>query len=699
MIFLKKTMIFSIALLIMLVVTFPSSNALTLVSIPKTYDAGGGTPTGNVVYRGSSIEVKVPDTYVEEDAQFRAVWVTPHVNDIAKFQSTLQYKAEISKVIQIMKYFNLNVMIYHVRALNDAFYESELNPWTSYLKGFNVDPGWDPLPWIIEECHRNGIEFHAWLNPYRVRAAGATLEQIATLYQDYPNNPASNVANMLAGDTTIILNPGLPNVRTFLVNTCMEIVENYDVDAIHFDDYFYTSAVDDSATFAANNPGGLTISNWRREQINIFIQNLYNALNNYNSTNNKFVQLGISPTGVYRNVNSYAASLSGTYDINGNYSGVGTYTVSQEHYESYLYADTKKWIEEEWIDYILPQTYWSIEHDKAPYADIISWWNKVVENKDVNLYSGIGLYYNRLPSAGFSWATNPEEVVNQFKIMSTLDNVSGFSIFSFQNLRNIYEEKAIAIMQQQGEAMMTALTKPAIQPSLKSFSPVVINTPISNLGIYTVDGGYVLKWNKMSNAAKYVIYRNEETLGVPGDNVVVGVVGNTELESEVKFFDNITHGPKYNYTVVPVSHTNSLGSNNSTNTNQAIIDTTISSLGDIENVYYNGAEGFDKTVRIFWNEKTNVLGGEVSYEVFYSSNQTSWQNITTTIGKISYLCFMDVVLPKNYEAYYKIRVYNNLGESYSDPLEIVIMERSEMVFYVMDIIIEVKDEFFLDIIK
>ncbi|MGI6710612.1 MAG: family 10 glycosylhydrolase [Bacilli bacterium] len=696
--FFKKIMIFIVATLLISFIALPNSNAYTLVSIPKTY---GTNPSGNIVYRGTSIEVKVPDTYVEEDAQFRAVWVTPHVNDIAKFQSVAQYKAEISKVIEIMRYFNLNVMVYHVRALNDAFYASALNPWTSYLKGFGIDPGWDPLPWIIEECHRNGIEFHAWLNPYRVRssASGVPLSAVAVTYKDYPNNPASSADNMLAGSDTIILNPGLPNVRTFLVNTCMEIVQNYDIDAIHFDDYFYAAGINDDSTYAAYNPSSLSKADWRREQVNIFIQNLHIALSNYNTANGKFVQLGISPTGVYRSAISYQAALGQGYDANGNYLGIGSYTISLEHYGDYLYADTKKWIDNEWIDYIIPQSYWSMEHDRAPFADLMAWWNKVVKYKDVNLYAGIGLYYNRLSDAAFSWATNPDEVVNQFKFMSTLENVDGFSIFSFKNLKAIYENSAAPMMQQQGEKMMTALSKPAIQPVLKTFSPVVLSGPLTNLGIFTVNGGYVLKWNKMANASKYVIYRNEEVSGVPGDDIVVGVVGNTASEPDVRFFDNLRHGLKYNYRVVPVSGTNSLGSNNTIDSTQAVVDSSISSLGEVENVYYNGAEGFGKNVRIFWNEKTNVLGGQVSYEVYYSSNQVTWQNITTTIGQISYLRYMDVTLPKDYEAYYKIRVYNNLGESYSDPLEIIIFERSEMVFYIMDLIIEVKDEYFLDIVK
>lgn len=692
--YLKKTMIFTIALLLLLVISIPSSNAATMVSIPKTIGSG------NVCYRGTTIEVKVPETLVEEDSQFRAVWVTPHVNDIPKFQSILQYKAEISKVIEVMKYFNLNVMVYHVRALNDAFYPSTLNPWTSYLKGFNVDPGWDPLTWIIDECHRNGIEFHAWLNPYRIRSAGTSLDNIEFLYKDFPDNPASNRANILAGSATIILNPGLPNVRKFLNDTVMEIVENYSVDAVHFDDYFYAADVDDSATFAQYNPENFSnIADWRREQVNKFVYTLKMSLDAYNATNNKSVQLGISPTGAYRNVVNHAAAIHNNYDANGNYLSNGSNTISQEHYASYLFADTKKWIENEWIDYIVPQSYWAVEHDRAAYADIMTWWNKVVEHKNVNLYSGIGLYYNRLPETGFSWGTNPQEVVNQFKIMASLKNVKGFAIFSFQNLRNIYESKAIPIMQQQGDIMRTALSKPAIQPPLKSFTPVHLNNSLNNLNIFTVDGGYVLQWDKMQDASKYVIYRSEEVGGNTSEKIVVGVVGNTAGESKVKFFDNLNHGVKYNYTITPVSKTNNLGSTNITNSTLATVDANIGSLGEIENLYYNGAEGFDKKVRLLWNEKTNVLGGEISYEIFSSIDKVTWTDITTTIGKISYLCYMDVILPKNYEAYYKIRAYNNLGESFSEPLKVVIMERSEMVFYIMNIIVDIKDEYFLNIIK
>ena len=158
----------------------------------------------------------------------------------------------------------------------------------------------------------------------------------------------------------------------------MEVVENYDVDAIHFDDYFYISGTNDDATYAAYNPKGLGRADWRREQVNLFIEQLHDAMTEYNSKNNKAVQLGISPSGIYKNGNGSVSS--------------GSNTSGFAHYGDYLYSDTYKWAKEGWIDYLLPQSYWAFEHPSAGYADVMSWWNKAFEGLDCLLYSGIGYY-------------------------------------------------------------------------------------------------------------------------------------------------------------------------------------------------------------------------------------------------------------------------------------------------------------------
>ena len=179
----------------------------------------------------SFVPSRAEPTYIDPDSEFRAVWLSPIVGDFSSYSSEASFKTEMNNIFTVMEYYKLNAMIYHVRTHNNALYKSILNPVASYWKNVNFN-NFDPLEWLIEEAHKKGIEFHAWMNPYRVNSSyyGTSLPA---------NNPASNTNNLLTYNSATILNPGLPNVRAFLIDTVMELVENYDVDAIHFDDYFY----------------------------------------------------------------------------------------------------------------------------------------------------------------------------------------------------------------------------------------------------------------------------------------------------------------------------------------------------------------------------------------------------------------------------------------------------------------------------
>ena len=202
-------------------------------------------------------------------------------------------------MLDVCEYYNMNAVIFHVRVYNDAFYQSKYCKWSRY---YSTNPTWDALPWVIEECHRRGIEFHAWLNPYRVSTANNNLNEVAKRFQS--NNAASNPDNLLAGDSTVILNPGIPEVRDFLVRVCMELIENYDVDAINFDDYFYVSA-DDSATQAKYKPPGQSTADWRRDQVSMFIHALSDEMRAFNQRTGRRVQLGIAPSGIWKSGKEY----------------------------------------------------------------------------------------------------------------------------------------------------------------------------------------------------------------------------------------------------------------------------------------------------------------------------------------------------------------------------------------------------------
>ncbi|HOC97715.1 MAG TPA: family 10 glycosylhydrolase, partial [Bacilli bacterium] len=381
----------------------------------------------NMLYSHDGTPVLINEPFERFEREFRGTWVTPLVGNFPKFENEVQYKQAFTSLLDNLEVHNYNAIIFHVRIMNDALYDTELSPKSTYYKN---NTSFDAIPWMVAEAHKRGIEFHAWMNPYRV-TNGFNGNYSAINGAGIPANPASDPNKLIVINNQVILNPGLPEVREYLYNVVEEFIQKYDVDAIHFDDYFYINGVNEStdqAQYDAYNPNGLGRADWRRSQVDIFIKELSEKIDAHNEANNKTVQLGISPSGIYRNGNGNV-----TYDANGNAITTGSKTNGMQHYGNYLYSDTLKWINEEWIDYILPQAYWGFERAPvAGFADVMGWWDKVVKYKDVNLYAGIGAYMALDGASHDSWKTNTDnELANQTKYLNTLENTQGFSIYSY----------------------------------------------------------------------------------------------------------------------------------------------------------------------------------------------------------------------------------------------------------------------------
>ena len=500
-----------------------------------------------VYYSGTQIAVQIPEEYKMQDTYFRGAWVTPLAGSIPAYSSKSQYQKEILEMFDILEYYNINALIFHVRIMNDALYPSKLNPLSGYMNTSE-----DLLTWVIEECHKRGIEFHAWMNPYRVQASGSKdLSRIIKKYKNYPQNPASSADNLLVNNAGgVILNPCLESVRQFIVDTVMEVMENYDIDAIHFDDYFYISDVDDDSYYNTLNPDGLGKSDWRREQVNMFIKKLSEEMRAYNKKNNRYVQLGISPTGIYNNGDGVVK-----YDENGNAISSGSKTNGQNHYESYLYSDTLKWINMEWIDYICPQSYWAFSHPIAGYADVMSWWDKVVKYKKVNLYSGMGIYMAEREGYNYSWGFDSNEAVNQILYASTLENVQGTAFYSYNYLEYTYKGQRNTLY---GKGLTRIkdeiFTNPAILPHVKSMNCEAKKLDKIDL-VEKTDKEITFSFNAVDKAKFYVIYRSAGELTYKPEEVYKIIGGS---DSVVTFTDTYDQGQDYNYSVRVMAKDNSL---------------------------------------------------------------------------------------------------------------------------------------------
>ena len=429
-------------------------------------------------------------SYKNVDTEFRAVWVCTVANmDVKKqtdtsIESIEVWKKQYIEILDNAQANNLNTIIFQIRPCNDAFYPSKYNPWSEYLCGYGKDPGWDPLKWMLEVTHERGMEYHAWMNPYRVTTTAVekivvntgTSSTVVDNVYDYDHeelqvakkkvfgdlknkailNGMKNVDNpvfyegedleynvVLGTEDKYVLNPASPNTITHLENTIREVIENYDIDGIHFDDYFYpndcsyvsygTNKDFKGLTFSTESytdyqdyqnykktGGTLSIYDWRRENVNKLIESLSKIIRNINKTKQRPCAFGISPAG--RWAPSFESCPAGSpRPAEGGMKG------SCGNYYSYsdLFADTKKWVDEQWIDYLLPQVYSELT---GGYTEVIEWWSKEMVDSPVKLYAGTGLYQVD------KWG-NEDEMYYQIRYNQSKDNrVDGYSLFRYINL-------------------------------------------------------------------------------------------------------------------------------------------------------------------------------------------------------------------------------------------------------------------------
>lgn len=353
-------------------------------------------------------------------AEMRGVWIATVLNiDFPKELGDAEaQKKELINILDTARASGLNTVFFQVRPTGDAFYPSRIFPWSEYLSGSaGKDPGYDPLAFVIEEAHSRGLALHAWINPFRLTMGSADQPQntTAVLHTASPvkNRPELTLS---AGDGRLYLNPGEPEVQAIVLAGIREILENYAVDGIHLDDYFYPSDpnYDDSAAYTKyGQPLGLTLDDWRRANTRSLIQEIQSLVREVRDE----AAFGVSPSGIWRNKkNSPLGS-----DSNG--------------FESYaqIYADTRGWVKDGLLDYIAPQLYWVIGKEGSDYALLARWWEEVCRDTGVRLYIGHGVY--RLGSSGeAAWAT-AAEIERQIALNKEL----GISDSIFYGYRQIYE--------------------------------------------------------------------------------------------------------------------------------------------------------------------------------------------------------------------------------------------------------------------
>ena len=421
----------------------------------------------------------------QQKREFRGAWIQC-VNGQFKGIGTETMQRTLTYQLNELQKDGCNAIIFQVRPECDALYESDLEPWSYYLTGVQGEkpnPYWDPLQWMIDECHRRGMELHAWINPYRAKT----------------KSPHQNAANHVIVrhpewtfdyDGLTLLNPAYKECRDYICDVVKDIVERYDVDGLHIDDYFYPYPVagveiPDEAQYRAAPNGMKNRDDWRRYNVNMFIQQVYETIHQ----TKPWVKFGVSPFGIYRNQKS---------DPN------GSKTNGLQNYDQ-LYADVLLWDANGWMDYCVPQLYWEIGNKAADYDELIHWWNRHLTRTP--LY--IGEDVERTVKYPDLTNKSQHQLAAKMALHAELPRIQGTVLW--------YAKAAVDNVGNYGTLLRNNYWRmPALQPLMPHIDKKAPKAPRKLKVVRMDDGEHVLFWMPpkgkgwQDEAASYVVYRFEK---------------------------------------------------------------------------------------------------------------------------------------------------------------------------------------------
>lgn len=438
--------------------------------------------------------------------EFRAAWIAtvsnidwPSKQGLPSYQQQQEFVHRLDELQKV----GCNAVIVQIRPAADAFYPSEIEPWSRFLTGRQGQPpfpNYDPLRFMIEEAHKRSMEFHAWFNPFRA----------LTDSKQNPN-PPDHVTHehpnwIIAYGGKSYIDPGIPEARSYVQHVIMDVVKRYDIDAVHIDDYFYPYRIAglefaDGKTYQKYNDRALSKDDWRRNNVNMFIAGL-----NANIKKEKpYVKLGISPFGIWRNASK---------DPDGSATRGG-----QTCYDD-LYADVLLWMRKGWIDYLLPQLYWEHYHRAAPFEILLPWWEAHSYGRHV--YYGLGLYRMAGVNSG-PWA-NPGELLWQIRDIRKQSATPGHVLYSASLLDKLHHSVSDSISKCN---MYYAF--PPVMPWMDTTAPpapVVKAIPSSQ--------GTLLQWHipkQNKDHITYAVYRfvNDEPINISHADRIIKVLPESEF--------------------------------------------------------------------------------------------------------------------------------------------------------------------------
>jgi uncharacterized lipoprotein YddW (UPF0748 family) len=423
--------------------------------------------------------------------EFRGVWIATVANIDWPSRAGLsidQQKQELIGILEQHKQTGLNAVMLQIRPTADAFYAKSRELWSHWLmgkQGLAPAAGYDPLEFAIKEAHFRGMELHAWFNPYR-----ATMSARAVTSPDHITKKRPELFYTYGGQR--LFDPGLPEVREYIVQVILDVVKEYDIDGVHFDDYFYPyriagQKITDQATFQKYPNGFTKIDDWRRNNVDLLVKMVNDSVHHYK----KYIKFGVSPFGIWKNYREDT---------------LGSKTSGLSNYHE-LYADSRKWIKEGWVDYINPQIYFTYSRAVAPFGVLLDWWGNNTFGR--HLYIGQAAYLVRNPNTKgeAAWAV-PSEIPNQIRGIRANGRAQGSIFFSSKSLSTVAKGLTDSLRN-------NFYQYPALPPLMPWLDEIAPNEP-REFSAESRSEGIHLKWVKPlkaedgETASGFVIYRFDE---------------------------------------------------------------------------------------------------------------------------------------------------------------------------------------------
>ncbi len=483
--------------------------------------------------------------------ELRAAWIATFSN-IDWPASGATTSAEQSTFIQRItehKTTGMNAVFVQVRSQCDAMYFSNIEPWSRDLtgtQGVPPNPYYDPMEFMITECRKLGLEFHAWFNPYRALSSATPANLAALSGSHVINTNSSWILDCTTTSTGVvqkILNPGIPAVTDYIISVVMDVVRRYDVDGIHMDDYFYPNPAittfDDDATFAANSRGIVNKNDWRRANIDSLVKRLGDSIRAVKP----WIKYGYSPSGIW------VSSSTSSSQVNGmNAFGSNTSSGATQHYKDH-FANSRLWQQNNWIDYLIPQVYWHQGQTGSDYSNLTPWWSNNAFNR--HMYIGMASYKVGASSQGL-FTTDNRQIPNQVRMNRANVNITGSVYYNTTTLRS-------NALGHRDSLQQFFYNRPALEPLMAWKSnltaPVPTNFVVSPVNATTVN----LSWTKPTDGLseyqktrQFIVYRSTVSpIDITNSSNILTI---TNTDAITTFQDNTLDGTsEYFYAVASLN--------------------------------------------------------------------------------------------------------------------------------------------------